>query len=61
VLPATMVSGLWVSGNLYFCLEARPPAHRLASVHFFSEISRVVYGVRVGDFILPRTLAPPSK
>jgi len=40
VLPATVLSGLWLLGVLYFVLEVRPPAHWRASAHFFSEISR---------------------
>ena len=41
MLPATAPSGFWLSGIRYFALEVRPPAHRLASAHFFSEISRL--------------------
>ena len=40
-LPATVSSSFCLLGILHFLLEARPPAHRRASVHFFSEISRL--------------------
>jgi len=41
VLAATVPSGLWLFGIRYFVLEVRPPAHRHASTHFFSEIFRL--------------------
>jgi len=41
VLPATAPSGFWLFGMQCSVLEVRPPAHRCASVHFFSEISRL--------------------
>ena len=41
MLLATTPSGFWLFGMRYFVLEVRPPAHCLASAHFFSEISRL--------------------
>jgi len=51
VLPATVSSGLWLFDILYFFLEDRPPAHVLASVHFFSAISHFVLARVLGSGI----------
>ena len=39
MLPATATSGFWLLSMRYFDVEVRPPAHCLASDHFFPEIS----------------------
>ena len=43
-LLATVPSGFWRFGMRYLAFEMRPPAHARASVHFFSEISRLKFG-----------------
>ena len=49
VLPATVPSGLWLFGILYFFLEVRPPAHCRASIHSFSEISLLMLARDLGS------------
>jgi len=51
VLPATVPSGLWLSGILYFFLEVWPPAHCRASAHFFWAISRLMFASDLGSGI----------
>ena len=41
MLSAAAPSGFWLFGMRYMALEMRRPAHDRASVHFFSEISRL--------------------
>jgi len=48
VLPATTPSGRWLFGMRYFVLEVPAPAHRCASVHLFTEISRIRWEEIVG-------------
>jgi len=59
VLPATVPSGLWLCGILYFFLEARSPSHRRASLHFFPEIARLRFARDLGRGIERTSVRPP--
>jgi hypothetical protein len=60
VLPATVWSGCCRCGILYLWLEIRPPAHCRASVHFFSEISRLRWARDLGSRSTPRAYGVPA-